>query len=455
MSPPRSLLRTLVIRVTAVYLATFAIVTAVVLVDFRLGGDSLDRESLLVKAKEVATTLRRQPEGTVYPAFSQSDLHLFLASGAVYGMVVRTVPGREILYETPYRRLDIDEPVRDVDDDGEVVLTGLDRQTGERLFGVRRRLASPVGLVEVELVRAPGDLAALFHTLVVLWLEDGWPLFLVSLALVVLAILVTVRQTLAPLQRLSKMAAGIGADSLAQRLPLAEAPLELRPLVQAANQLLERLDAAFAAQRDFTANAAHELKTPLALAVSRLRDDASPSADVITLLTDTGRMVTQLLRLAEIESGALVQREPVALVPLVRTVTADAAPPVIGSGRELAFEGSDPPPVVLGHAALLEIALRNLLENARLHTPPGARITVSVHSDGEITVADDGPCIEPAKAARLFQPFTRENRMVPGAGLGLSIVARIASALGGEAGLRSPATGDPGNIFYLRLPLRA
>jgi len=453
MTAARSLLWTLVTRVFLIYIVTFAIVSVFILADFRIGGVHLDRQSLLLKAEEVASVVQRRPDGSVEPNFSATDARLFMTAGAAYGMVVRSVPDRTVLFASPYRRLDIDSAVADEDDDGDAVLTGLDRQTGERLFGVRRQLDSPIGLIELELMRSPGDLFALFSTLIILWLQEGWPIFVVSLGLLLLAIFVTVRQTLAPIARLSEVASRIGADSLTQRLPLSRAPTELLPLVQATNLLLERLEAAFKAQRDFTANAAHELKTPLALAVTKLRSDAVEAADVITLLNDTGRMVNQLLNLAQIESGAVFQRESITLLPLVRAVTSDAAPSLIASGREIEFEGPAESPVVFGHAALVEIALRNLLENARLHTPPGARIRVAVHADGEITVEDNGPTIDATLAAALFAPFVRANRSAPGAGLGLSIIARIATALGGKSGLRQPAAGQSGNIFFLHLPL--
>lgn len=280
--------------------------------------------------------------------------------------------------------------------------------------------------------------------------DSGVPVA-VFLVLVMVTIWIVLQLTLAPVRRLSEHASRIGPANLDERLPAAEAPTEIAPLVVAFNTALDRLEDAWKAQRAFSANAAHELRTPLAALRAQVESLLPPqhrseAADEFDRLS---RIITQLLMLSEGEHGPLRRTTPYDLVEIVGTVTTEYAPAFIRSGRRI---GLDPMPAALareGDAVLVGVAIRNLLDNALKHTPVGSSVTVGVDADGVISVGDDGPGLPAEFAARAFQAFARADPNSNGAGLGLSIVARIADLHGGQAWMADSARGA---CFKLRIP---
>jgi signal transduction histidine kinase len=247
-------------------------------------------------------------------------------------------------------------------------------------------------------------------------------------------------------------------DALA---PLAERglPQELQPLAGSLNELLSRLDAALGAQRRFTADAAHELRTPLAALKLQL-DLARRAGDSPTRLAayddlDAGvarasHLVDQLLTLARIEPEALATRATDCdLVALAKDAIVARGALAAEKGVDLGL-ARETPVRVHGDPASLAILLSNLLDNALRHTPAGGRIDVAVDGDGEgdearavLTVADTGPGIPAEERERVFDRFFRgPGSRDPGSGLGLSIVKRIADAHHASIELDAPQKGS-------------
>jgi signal transduction histidine kinase len=275
------------------------------------------------------------------------------------------------------------------------------------------------------------------------------PLVLATLGLTA----ITVRRTLAPVERLSAAARAIhpGDDAT---LDGRDAPREVAGLVEAVNEALARLAAALAAQRRFNANAAHELRTPLS--VLRARIDALPqSAERDGLVSGTERMarlVDQLLAMGRLEATAPEAPERIELGALARDVLAEIAPLAHRDGKDVALE-APARAEVLGERPTLEAALRNLVENALGHSPPGGLVEVKVQAgpDARIAVADHGPGLPPGDPARMTEPFWRApDQRRAGTGLGLAIVAEVARRHGG----RLVAENRPGGgaVFTLVLP---
>lgn len=280
--------------------------------------------------------------------------------------------------------------------------------------------------------------------------EGGGPI-VVFILMVVVTIWIVLQRTLAPVRDLSERARRIGPANLDARLPVAQAPAEIVPLVEAVNTSLDRLEDAWKAQRAFSANAAHELRTPLAalraqvesLLPAQHRGEAAEEFDRLS------RIIAQLLVLSEGEHGPLRRTSPLDLVEVVANATTECAPDFLRSGRNIGLEATTTEAPRQGDAVLVGAAIRNLLDNALKHTPVGTQVTVGVDAAGLVSVADNGPGLSPEFAARAFQPFTRADARSAGAGLGLSIVSRIAQLHGGSAWLESSGKGA---VFKLHIP---
>ena len=275
-----------------------------------------------------------------------------------------------------------------------------------------------------------------------------------ALPLLALAVWLAVRASLLPLRRLQRAVLTREPRSL-QALALPEAPSELAPLVEALNELFARIAQLIEAERRFTADAAHELRTPIAairmqaqVAQAATLDPDRQRALAATLAgcDRATHLVEQLLTLARIE-GADDAPAPQAfdLPALARRVAAELAPQALGRRQQLELI-ADQPCTVVGHAALLGVLLRNLLDNASRYSPDGARIELRIDTHAgqpRCQVADSGPGLSDADRARLGERFFRVlGNEQPGSGLGWSIVRRIAQLHGLQIDVaRSPALG--------------
>ena len=250
--------------------------------------------------------------------------------------------------------------------------------------------------------------------------------------------------SLRPIARASHEAARVGPRRPDMRISPSGLPREIQPLVEAVNGALERLSRAYATERRLTADAAHELRTPLAVLNLRLqRAQLTGSIDwsaVERELSQMGRLVDQLLDLARKESLSREQHtEELPVVNLSRVVREAAAtvlPLMEAAGRELDIEVPDSVQV-RGNSDDLRDMVRNLLENAILHGSGrvSARIDRLEKSPDlvSIEVADEGPGVPAGQEEAVFQRFRRLNVDSPGSGLGLAIVRHVARSHGGDA----------------------
>jgi signal transduction histidine kinase len=250
--------------------------------------------------------------------------------------------------------------------------------------------------------------------------------------------------SLRPIARASREAALVGPRRPELRICPRELPREIQPLVEAVNGALDRLSRAYATERRLTADAAHELRTPLAvlnLRLQRARLTGNTDWEAIEReLAQMGRLVDQLLDLARKESLAGERRtEELPAVNLSRVVREAAAmvlPLMEAAGRELDVEVPDSVQV-RGNSDDLRDMARNLLENALLHGrgKVSARIQVPDAGSGPVSieVADEGAGVPPGQEEAVFQRFRRLNVDMPGSGLGLAIVRHVARSHGGDA----------------------
>jgi two-component system OmpR family sensor kinase len=286
--------------------------------------------------------------------------------------------------------------------------------------------------------------------------------FVVLIPVFGLMIWFAVGRGLRPLFAMSQAVAKRQPDALA---PLNERnlPQELQPLAGSLNALLARLDSALGAQRRFTADAAHELRTPLAAlklqldVARRASDEPARTAaydDLDAGVQRAAHLVDQLLTLARIEPEALATR---AVDCDLAAIAKDAivARGALAAKRHIDLGLARETPVrVRGDPASLAILLSNLLDNALRYTPEGGKIDVALDDDGGravLTVIDNGPGIPPEERARVFDRFFRGDDREPGSGLGLSIVKRIADAHHAAIELDAPERGN-GLVVTVRFP---
>lgn len=277
-----------------------------------------------------------------------------------------------------------------------------------------------------------------------------WLLVPIGAAAVLVGVL-TIRTGLRPLSTASMAAMEIGPEQPARRLPLAGMPREIQPLVSAVNSALDRLARGLDVQRRFTADAAHELRTPLSVLTARI--DALPGGDIGAMRRDVDRMnrlVEQLLNMARLESLPLDVAQLIDLNGVVIEAISLLAPIAIRQGKELVRAEVKQPVMVRGNRSALVTALVNLIENALAHAPAGSAIEVELAADGKIKVLDRGPGVLESEREAIFRRFHRgRSRGASGAGLGLAIVAEIASAHGGSVAAASRPGG--GAIFCLEI----
>ena len=258
--------------------------------------------------------------------------------------------------------------------------------------------------------------------------DVGWITLPILLVLLITDIAIF-RRALRPLREASDIAADIGPARPGLRLPTKEIPREVRPLVSAVNLGLDRLEEGFKIQRDFTADAAHELRTPLS--ILRTRIDVLEDMEIRQALRHNvegmAHIVSQLLDIAELDTVAIDPSERADLQSVAAEVAEFVAPLALAQGKDVALSGATEPVWVRGNPEMLSRAIRNLAENAINHTAPGSTVEFVVEDDGKVSVLDQGPGIAEHERKLIFRRFWRRDRRKAGStGLGLSIVQRIA-----------------------------
>jgi two-component system, OmpR family, sensor histidine kinase TctE len=447
----RSLQAQLAIRLAAVILVATALGVGAIVYEGMNAADALGNEQLARRAAEIARYVAAGPDGTPHLELPAKLDQTYRSPGRTELFAIRAGDGRLIVASEP--------ELADVIAQSSIASTKPHAlrledfgTTGQDYYGLVVSAISPVGPVTVMVARA-SDADALAHALLQAFVLDiAWVIPLFAAAALAVGVW-SIRRGLAPVRMASERATSITPDRSGVRLPVDALPTELVPLAAAVNRALDRLEQAFTVQRQFTANAAHELRTPLAILTAGL-EALEDNADVGKLRDDVGRMnrlVEQLLRVARLDAAPIDTSKVIDLGATAAACVEYLAPWAIERGRALGFEAPEGRPVrVYGDADAVTNALRNLIENAVTHAPLGTEVTVTVDPVGYVSVSDRGPGVAPDDRAHVFERFWRgRGARHTGAGLGLAIVAEIARAHGGTVEVDQAIGG--GALFTLKL----
>jgi two-component system, OmpR family, sensor histidine kinase TctE len=444
----QSLQARLALRLAILYVAATTIAVAVLIYQAYEAADTLNDRELSLRAADLARHVAVDSSGAAGLQLPPELAARYQAAGTADIFAVRT--GRDtILAASPLSfgsiaakwPMGTDEPsyfhLKDFGPEG------------HEYYGLTLVLDSGAGPVSISVARA-ADADALVRSLLREFVLDvGWIVPLLVIATLAVGVL-AIRSAFRPLAEVSQKAAAIGPGATSIRLPETNLPSEITPLVAAVNRALDRLERGFDIQRRFTANAAHELRTPLAIVTAAL-DVVEGNDEITKIRADVGRMnrlVDQLLRVARLDAVAFDVSDAVDLNDVASEIVAAMAPWSLARKRCIALHADAEPVVVRGNRYAIGDAIRNLVENAVAHAPPSTEVAVSTSADGTVSVADHGPGIATEYRKHIFERFWRGGKGGAGAGLGLAIVMEIMKAHQGSVSLDDNAGG--GTIFTLR-----
>ena len=414
--------------------------------------DAYLRQLTLVKqAREVSSYIELSPDGSVEVDLPAKLSEAYNSPGSRYRYAVRDDAGRIIVTSGRLigplpKLLNAEErkfyQYKADADDASILGAAVRRDLGNKSFYTQ---------VEQTLPMTRSLNAAVFNEF---FMDGGWLQIPFLLALLAVSAW-TLSRSLAPLKEMAMLAAKIEPGSSTLRLPSKGIPTEILPLVSSFNKALDRLDEGLTHQREFNANAAHQLRTPLAVLAANI--DTMPDAAVaeklrldVQLMT---RIVHQLLLVARLETLNIQLDESVDLCQAARQAAEGLGPIAISAGKTLEVDEPKVPVVILGNALVVNIAISNLIENAINHSPPGGGVRIRVTPSASVDVCDAGPGVPPQLREKVFQRFWRGESNTEGAGLGLSIVRRIMYALKGTVSVTDSPEG--GAQFTLQFPAMA
>jgi signal transduction histidine kinase len=466
--------RSVLSRILALHIAAIVVTSACIplalFLMLRSAAESLHHQALRNQAAEIVHYLRKEPDGTLRLSLPPG-LAEFYSKG--YGRAAYTVigadgrvlfsslPGNRAISQHRLNGTAIEffshDPVGIIGPrraDGQPIEFFSEKHEGDNaLYGATMRIDFEGLPLIIQVVENVLHRDVLIDDIVDRFLSRvGW--ITIPFLLLLLGIDVWIfRGAMQPIVGASNRAAQIGPANTGLRLPEANLPSEVLPLVRAVNRALDRLDAGFRGQREFTADAAHELRTPLAILSMQIDTiDDRELAEVLRKDVDgMTRLVNQLLEFSELETLAVDAGETAELGAIATEIVAAMAPIALAQSKTIALVGTNRPVWVNGECDALARALRNLVENALTHTAPGTTVEIGVDPGGVLQVMDRGPGVPAEERERIFRRFWRRDRRRSGhAGLGLAIVARIAEMHGATVAVADRPGG--GAIFSLRFP---
>lgn len=262
-----------------------------------------------------------------------------------------------------------------------------------------------------------------------------------------------VRKGLAPLHDAAMQVEAIDLDNLDRNIIAQAVPMEVRPFVNAINDALARLNASAARMRRYIANAAHELRTPLAIMRARLEDTEEPTfrQDLLRDASHLQAIVEQMLISTRLTEHQASLSDEVDLIATVRQIVADYTPLIIECDRNIELDTVSDSIVIRGNRRAIECIVGNLIDNALRAEPAGGKVKVQVSEPAIVSVADHGSGVDSSDRETIFEPFWRKSDATPGTGLGLAISNELMDKLGGRIWVED----TPGGGATFKLSFRA
>jgi two-component system sensor histidine kinase TctE len=409
---------------------------------------ALRKETLLDQAKVIAGYLVVDDKGRIHLDLPPQLSEAYSGLDSSYRYAVRDADG-QYLFDGGMTVAPLPALARnhrkfyDYDPDGTGPL---------HVFGAALRTNVGERTVFIQVEQRAHEPAYLRQAVVDEFITDGdWLEFFFLFVLLAVSIWI-VKHAIAPLKKISALAESIGPANANVRLPLDQVPVEILPLVRSMNMALDHLEQGLQQQREFNANAAHQLRTPLAVLManvdmlkeSEIADQLRPDVEHMS------RIVSQLLLAARLETLSGNCNETIDLNDAAADIAGNLAPLALASAKGMELIRNDRPVMVCASTFALKAALGNVIENAIRHTPEGTSVRLRVTDRPSIEVADGGPGIPVEQRARIFERFWRGDRSAGGAGLGLAIVDQIMKALHGTVVVDDAPGG--GTLFTLIFP---
>jgi two-component system sensor histidine kinase TctE len=432
-----SLRRALIKRLLLAVFLTMAISTVFLMLEFRSGITGMDDQAIDIQVEAIRASLVSTPEGP-HVSLTPELREMYDTPGSPNGY--QLFDARGVLQESGgFAPTFVPLPTRNT---GNEVIMQRELDAKTRYGVLTATLAVDHGgeLYWLRVARDLRDVESMAGQLVLRALPEFAPMLVVLIITMIGVVIATVHYSLRPLREVSKQAAGLSGDRIAERLRADRLPSEVVPLVQAVNQALDRLEADYKAQRDFTAHAAHELRTPLAVLRADLdsRFTAAQLGDVGAEIDGLARVVEQLLCLAQLDSELVYEVASLDAYACAVEVARDLVPRALARQQNLSAVTPEASVPTRGNATLIRLVFRNLIENAIQHAPAGTSITVSSPDGHSVVIEDDGPGIPLADREALFERFRRgSNASGPGVGLGLAIAQRVMERVKGRLVLDS------------------
>ncbi len=434
----------LIVGLVSVSLLAVGAASAALYVRFKAKNSEFREQTLHNQAALITDYLKTAPEGPI--ALPPYVIEEFKANSGRFAIVDHK--GKLLAASqgvtAPLTAINVDEP-RD--------FFVLQHDQEQPYYGLSVRTSLAYEPVWVQVAFHTG--AIVYDSVLEEFVQDIAWIWIPFVVVLLLVNLIVARIGTTPLRMAARQAAAIGPGSVSTRLTERGLPADVHALVSAVNHGLDRLETAFDAQRRFIADAAHELRTPVAVLKAHMGilTKFDGHAELVEEISSLERLVNQLLDIARLDVLQVEDDDVANLTQVATEVASHLAPAAINAGRSIEVFAPDKPVRIRGARDYLFRALRNIVENALRHTPEGTTVSIMVEADPpSLKVVDRGPGVHADQRHAIFRRFWQGGRdQKGGAGLGLDIAARTVVAHGGAISVSDAPEG--GAVFTMQFPL--